>query len=72
MIVSVHNKSPTYMLPLPPNRSTLYELASAGAQAHTPMLQFLYLIFLSITATTINWLSTTRHLTDPGPLLWTD
>ena len=43
MIVAVHNKSLTYMLLFPPNRSTLYELES-----HFSSWQYLYLVNLCL------------------------
>lgn len=70
MIVSLHNKSLTYMLPFPPNRSTLFELASVGAQADSPSLQYLYFIPLSLTALPLIGFPQhpTRRLKDPGSL----
>lgn len=49
MIVPVH-KSPTYMLPFPPKKSTLHEFESIGMPADSLSLQYLYFTALFLSA----------------------
>lgn len=56
MIVSVHNKSLTYMLPFPLNKSALHEFESFGVQADSLSLQLLYWLSLFCFFQHYHWL----------------